>query len=133
MGVARYVRLADEPTVAEAAVTVVDRYQGRGLGTALLKLIVGSALANGITTLRNYVLASNTAMLDIFNELGATRIPEGGGVYRIDLPLTPVVETSAPAEMLRQAALAPAAAEDAPSVGFTALRHWWERRDDADA
>ena len=36
IGVARYVRIPDDPEVAEAAVTVVDDYQGRGVGTLLL-------------------------------------------------------------------------------------------------
>ena len=31
VGIARFVRLRDEPDVAEAAVTVVDHYQGRGI------------------------------------------------------------------------------------------------------
>ena len=39
LGVARYVRLQDHPEIAEAAVTVIDAYQGRGLGTLLLALL----------------------------------------------------------------------------------------------
>ncbi len=87
MGVARYARLADEPDVAEAAITVLDRYQGRGLGTAFLELIARSAAEHGIRTLRNYVLAENDAMLDILESLGATRVDEGDGVCRVDMEL----------------------------------------------
>ena len=36
VGIARYVRDADDPQAAEIAVTVVDDWQGRGLGTELL-------------------------------------------------------------------------------------------------
>jgi GNAT superfamily N-acetyltransferase len=36
VGVARYVRYPERPGVAEVAVTVVDDWQGRGLGTLLL-------------------------------------------------------------------------------------------------
>ena len=92
MAVARYVRLADEPSVAEAAVTVLDRYQGQGLGTALLRMLAASALDNDIHTFRNYVLAENTAMLELFDEIGAKRTDEGAGVYRVDVPLAGVVE-----------------------------------------
>jgi GNAT superfamily N-acetyltransferase len=87
MGVGRYVRLREDPTVAEAAVTVLDRYQGRGLGTTLLQFLGMSAIENGISTFRSYVLAENQAMLDILDELGATRVDEGEGVYRVDVPV----------------------------------------------
>lgn len=108
MGVARYVLLPDEPTVAEAAVTVLDKYQGLGLGTILLRKLQESAVDNGIKTLRNYVLASNRAMLEIFDEAGAERFHEGAGVYRVDVTLpsdtTDLVDTPA-ALLLRQSAL----------------------------
>jgi len=105
MGVARYVRLVDEPAVAEAAVTVLDRYQGRGLGTVLLKRLAATAAANGITTLRNYVLAENTAMLEVFDALGARRVDEGAGVYRIDVPVEGAEQQRSTArEILREIA-----------------------------
>jgi RimJ/RimL family protein N-acetyltransferase len=87
MGVARYIRLPNEPDVAEAAITVADRYQGRGLGSVLLAVLCRSAIENGIRTLRNYVLEENQAVIGLFEELGATREREGPGVYRIDIPL----------------------------------------------
>lgn len=63
VGLARYIRLEDEPEVAELAVTVVDAYQRRGLGTLLLRRLIGSAREHGIRTLRGYVLPDNEAML----------------------------------------------------------------------
>lgn len=86
LGVARYVRL-DDPGVAEAAVTVIDEVQGRGLGTLLLATLAQHAVANGVDTFRNYVLGENTAMLQIFSDLGATRTSDGTGVFQIDLAL----------------------------------------------
>jgi len=47
VGVARFVRLEDR-TEAEAAVTVVDDWQGRGLGTALCQLLAERAREEGI-------------------------------------------------------------------------------------
>lgn len=110
MAVARYIRLEDEPTVAEAAITVVDRYQGRGLGTVLLAVLGKSALGAGITTLRNYVVASNNAMLELFEQLGATLEPAGGGLLRVDYPLPddPEALPDTPAgRVIRQVATAP--------------------------
>jgi GNAT superfamily N-acetyltransferase len=87
LGVARYVRLADDPTVAEAAVTVVDAYQGRGLGTVLLRELATTAIHNGIRTLRNYVLADNESMIEIIDQLGAQRREIAPGVLQIDVAL----------------------------------------------
>lgn len=87
MGVARYIRLTEDPTIAEAALTVLDEYQGRGLGTVLLAVLGESAVASGIRTFRNYVLGQNRAMLEMFQELGADVAEEPFGVYRVDYPL----------------------------------------------
>lgn len=87
MGVGRFVCLRGTPRVAEAAITVLDRYQGIGLGSVLFTLVARSAIERGVRVLRNYVLASNDSMLDIFAGLGATRTYDGGGVYIVDMPL----------------------------------------------
>jgi GNAT superfamily N-acetyltransferase len=87
LGVARYVRVADEPTVAEAAVTVLDEYQGRGLGTLLFRQLAASAIENGIRTFRNYVLAEQEDVLEVFDQLGAQRREVEPGVVQIDLAL----------------------------------------------
>lgn len=87
VGVARAVRLMDEPAVAEAALTVTDDYHGRGAGTLLLGALARAARAAGIATFRNYVLAGNDRMLEVLAELGATRELESPGVWRVDLPV----------------------------------------------
>lgn len=87
MGVARYIRLVDDPTVAEAAITVADAYQGRGLGRVLLRVLGESARASGIDTFRSYVLDENAPMLAIFRRLGARIEREEDGVLRVDLDL----------------------------------------------
>lgn len=88
LGVARYVRLKEDAEVAEAAITVIDEWQGRGLGTLLLGALAAAALRNGVRVFRNYVLAENRAMIALFDELGAQRTREAS-VYRIDF-LVPV-------------------------------------------
>ena len=86
LGVARYVRLAEEPAVAEAAVTVLDEYQGKGIGTILLRMLAGSARQHGIRSFRGYVLAENAPMMDILRDLGATAVQEGP-LLRVDVPI----------------------------------------------
>lgn len=87
LGVARYIRVPGEPTVAEAAVTVVDEHQGRGIGTVLVGLLALSARQNGIDTFRAYVLGENHPMLEILRDLGATASHEEGSLLRVDVPL----------------------------------------------
>jgi GNAT superfamily N-acetyltransferase len=88
MGVARYVRLPDDPDVAEAAVTVIDDYQGRGLGTLLLEALGAVALKNGIRRFRGYALETNRPMREVLEGVGATMAFDSPGVLRaeIDLP-----------------------------------------------
>jgi GNAT superfamily N-acetyltransferase len=86
LGVARYVRLPDEPSAAEAAVTVVDSHQGLGLGSILLGVLGLSAVAHGIRTFRAYVLAENDTVQDLFAGLGA-RMHHEGPMLRVDVPL----------------------------------------------
>lgn len=85
IGVARFVRIDGEPDVAEAAVTVLDDYQGQGLGTVLLGVLAAAAARRGIRVFRTYVLGENTDMLNLFEALGATRTAAEPGVYQIDL------------------------------------------------
>lgn len=87
VGVARYIRDPYERHVAEAAVTVADEYHGRGAGTLLLGALSARAREHGVEVFRNYVLASNQAMLDVFDGLGAARERESDRLWRVDLAL----------------------------------------------
>jgi GNAT superfamily N-acetyltransferase len=123
MGVARAVRLRDDPAVAEAAVTVADRYQGRGLGTLLLEVVAERARAEGIETLRNYVLADNAAMLEVLDHAGARRTLVEPGVWQVDvdLPEGGWAEGS-PAAVLR------AVSAGRLTAPFETALQWLERR-----
>ncbi|HUG74247.1 MAG TPA: GNAT family N-acetyltransferase [Acidimicrobiia bacterium] len=112
LGVARYVRDAKDPTIAEAAVIVADDYQGKGLGTILLRLLVASALDNGITTFRGWVLGDNVEILRPLERLGALRKADKG-VLRIEVDLNAVFDGSSIQEALR----AVAAGEFTPEPG----------------
>jgi GNAT superfamily N-acetyltransferase len=87
VGVARCVRLEDRPHVAEPAVAVIDAFQGKGLGTLLLSVLVESALQAGIDTFRGIVLGSNADMLEIFRQLGAQTSRGEADMVVVDLPL----------------------------------------------
>jgi GNAT superfamily N-acetyltransferase len=107
VGVARYIREPFEPEVAEAAVTVADEYHGQGAGTLLLGALSVRARANGVQVFRNYVMDGNTAMLEVFDHLGASRDLETSGLWRVDLPL-PETEDDLPDSPAGRAFLAAA-------------------------
>lgn len=89
VGVARCIRLAEEPAVGEVAVTVADTHQGRGLGTLLLGLLSLAARAEGFRTYRAYVLQDNDAMVALLEALGGriTEIDEEAGTLSLDTPI----------------------------------------------
>jgi len=89
VGVARYVRDHDRDDVAEAAVTVLDHYQGRGLGTLLLLHLAEEAQKNGIRTFVNYVLWENRALLEGLAAAGGRITPAEAGVARVEIDLPP--------------------------------------------
>jgi len=69
VGGARLVGTARRST-CEFALTVVDAWQGRGIGRALLREMVRRAPALGYTRIEGFVLAGNSAMLSIAHHLG---------------------------------------------------------------
>lgn len=89
VGVARFVRLGPDSTVAEPAVTVVDDAQGLGLGTLLLHRLVQAARERGVTHFRAEFLGQNERvrklLLDVVPD--AMFHPDGQGVLIAELPL----------------------------------------------
>ncbi|MGZ4279026.1 MAG: N-acetyltransferase family protein [Solirubrobacteraceae bacterium] len=65
-GVARWVRDADDPTAAEMAILIADELQGRGLGTALGRLLVEGAVCHGVERFTATMLAENVAARRLF-------------------------------------------------------------------
>jgi RimJ/RimL family protein N-acetyltransferase len=61
VGVARYVRLPEDPDAAEFAIVVGDPFQSDGLGSAMMERLARGAVANGIKRLRGTMLADNVA------------------------------------------------------------------------
>ncbi len=61
VGSARFVRIVGEPDTAEPAVTVIDAYQGKGLGSILLQRLIEAAWERDIRWFRSELLAENKA------------------------------------------------------------------------
>src|SRR3989442_4899449 len=74
-GIARFIRLKDQPAVAEAAVTVVDHMQRRGLGKLLVSALAQAARERGITRFRAEVLRTNEAVQALLHEVDEAARP----------------------------------------------------------
>ena len=92
VGVARYIRLRDQPEVAEAAVTVGDDLQHRGLGRLMLSVLVRAAVERDIRRFRAHVMSDNTPVLKLLRSLNTSLQPvnddSGALVYEFELPET---------------------------------------------
>jgi len=106
LGVGRYVRIATEPDVAESALTVVDEFQGRGLGTLLLGVLAAAARAGGIIRFRAYVMEDNAPVRSFMESLGAHPAFDSPGVLRMDIPIDPEHVPDSPAGRVLRAVAA---------------------------
>lgn len=78
LGIARLIK---EPGLGEAefAVVVADRWQGRGVGTRLLALLVEVARREGLRRVSGRVLRENHPMLKVCERVGFRCRPDGTG------------------------------------------------------
>jgi GNAT superfamily N-acetyltransferase len=90
-GVVRWVRSRNDPVVADLAVTVIDDYQGRGLGGLLQDIAVLDAFACGVDRFEGLVLGENVASRRMLARGGARLRPDGGGVLAFTLEVGPRV------------------------------------------
>lgn len=92
VGVARYVGSPAQPTSAEVAVTVVDDWQGLGVGSALLDALAQRARVERITEFTAEVLTENTAIPALLAHVGSVALERGDDpstrVVRVDLTAT---------------------------------------------
>jgi RimJ/RimL family protein N-acetyltransferase len=91
-GIVRWVRSRKDPTVADIAVTVIDDYQGRGLGGLLQDVAVLDAFSHGVERFEGLVLGENISSRRMLARGGAKLHPDGGGVLAFTLALRPRVE-----------------------------------------
>lgn len=86
LGIGRFVRLEDNPDVAEAAVTVLDQYQRQGLGTILVCLLCLLAADLDVKIIRGAILPQNRFLIDWLHSLGGTTEYHEGAIL-VDMPV----------------------------------------------
>jgi len=106
VALARMVRYADVTDAADVAVTVKDAWQGRGVATVLLEVLVRRRPA-GVDRIVTEVLQDNPASLRMLRRLGAVSLEdEGNGVYGVVVELEHLGPAATP-DVTRVAAPAP--------------------------
>jgi GNAT superfamily N-acetyltransferase len=105
IGVARYVRQPERPDAAELAVTVVDDWQGRGVGTLLVEVLSARAREEAISSFTALMLADNADMMDMLRHLGPLRIvDQEAGTAEVEMPIPEIGLAPALKKLLRIAA-----------------------------
>jgi RimJ/RimL family protein N-acetyltransferase len=94
VGIARYVRDADDPQAAEIAVTIVDDWQGLGLGTELVAQLSERARSEGIRRFTALVAADNPAMAGLLRNVRAELVGREPGALQYEITLGPAEEYS---------------------------------------
>jgi len=87
-GIARWVAMPDEPGAAEVAVTVTDRFQGRGIGRLLLDALGPSAARAGLATFVYLADPTNLPVLYLLRSLGV-QLSFHDGLVQGRQPLSP--------------------------------------------
>ncbi len=75
VGVSRYA-VGSIPEECEIAVTVLDAWQGQGLGTALMRTLIDAARERGIKRMVSLDFAENSEMTHLAHHLGFTTTPD---------------------------------------------------------
>ncbi len=87
IGTARFVCLKEDPGAAEAAVTILDDWQGRGVGRILFEHLMAAARERHVERLNCTVLASNKAMLGLLSSYPESERRWQGDSIQITLDL----------------------------------------------
>src|SRR5215468_6351542 len=89
VGIARYIRHPGDPHAAEIAITIVDDWHGRGLGTELLTRLSARARSAGIQRFTALVAEDNTAIAGLLRHMNATVAGRSPGTLEYEIPLMP--------------------------------------------
>src|SRR5690242_19349595 len=89
VGIARFIRNAADPHAADLAVTIVDDWQGRGLGAELLARLSDRARQEGIHRFTALVAADNVAMTGLLRNVCASLVGRESSTLEYEISLVP--------------------------------------------
>src|SRR5580692_304847 len=96
VGIARFIRHADDPYAADIAVTIVDDWQGRGLGRELMARLSDRAREEGIRRFTALVAAENEAVAGLLRNASASLVRRDSSTREYEISLVPGEEQDRP-------------------------------------
>lgn len=99
VAVTRFVRLPDEPGIAEFAIVVADAHQRQGLASALMRRLAAAAVEREVNRFRATMLADNLAIQRMLEHLAVGRVDmlRSGNVTEVEITLPDPDRLTAPA------------------------------------
>jgi RimJ/RimL family protein N-acetyltransferase len=129
VALARMVRYADATDAADLAVTVKDEWQGRGVATTLLEVLVRRRPV-GVDRIVTEVLQDNPASLAMLRRLGPVELEdEGNGVFGVVVELAPLASLDAAVGTPSPVRLARSGGRPTPLLHAPHHRHELRTRD----
>jgi RimJ/RimL family protein N-acetyltransferase len=87
VGIARYIRQADDPQAADIAITIIDDWQGRGLGSELLARLSDRAQQEGIQRFIALVAAENVPVAALLRKVCARLVRRDSNTLEYEITL----------------------------------------------
>ena len=124
VGECRFIRRAGQPDTADAGVTVIDAWQGRGLGSALLTRLSERALKVGVGYFAAEILAENRTMLALLPSLGRVETESSGPVVTARVEIDDPPRRTGPGflDLLAAAARGEIVVSPSSSAGWSGFR-----------
>jgi RimJ/RimL family protein N-acetyltransferase len=97
VGIARFVRNTDDPYAAHIAITIVDEWQRRGLGSELLARLSDRARQEGIRRFTALVAAENVAVAGLLRTACASLVGRDSSTLDYEIALVSSQEQDRPA------------------------------------
>lgn len=94
VGVGRFVRLDEEPEVAEIALVIRDEMQSLGYGTLLLAVLYWIARERGLKKLRGNIQPDNDAIREWLKKLGGSPYVNEEQMLVVDIPVSEEIPTT---------------------------------------
>jgi RimJ/RimL family protein N-acetyltransferase len=101
IGIARYIRQADDPQAADIAVTIIDDWQGRGLGSELLARLSDRARQEGIHRFIALVAAENAPVAAMLRKVCARLVRRDSNTLEYEISLDGIAFLDVLAAQLR--------------------------------